>query len=141
MFSSRTQPVLTLVLKEEGTKWERRILSPSSPHQPAWTPSCYCSQDVAPSNLWQTWFLWSRKIIEQHVMRSNSRRQKALSCSLSLSHIHTHTATGMHTHTHNMQIYNILVAKHEIRGHMKHQTGTTLILHWLITVLEILFPY
>ena len=40
-----------------------------------------------------------------------------------------------------MQIYNILLAKHEIRGHMRHQIGTTLILHCLIIVLEILFPY
>ena len=75
----------------------------------------------------------------QYMMRSNSIRQKAFFSSVSLSH--THSDRNAQTHTHNMQIHYILLAKHEIRGHMRHQIGTTLILHCLITVLEILFPY
>ena len=143
LFSSRIQPVLTPELKGRKGPNGRGLHRPP-PHTSLPVPlHAIVPQDVAPSNLWQTWFLWSRKIIAQYMMRSNSRRQKAFSSSLSLSHTHTYSDRNAHTHTHthNMQIYNILLAKHEIRGHMRHQIGTTLILHCLITVLEILFPY
>ena len=99
MFSSRTQPVLTPEIKGRKGPNGRGLHRPP-PHTSLPVPlHAIVPQDVAPSNLWQTWFLWSRKIIAQYMMRSNSRRQKAFSSSLSLSLTNTHIQWQECTHT------------------------------------------